>query len=206
MPNFLHVASGTLASGAAWSFTARSTGAITEGAAETAWGGAWHTFFTTTGVAALYSTHFEYTASSTSTATAQWKQSTITRTAHTDVGTAATVELPDQVTLLWQLVTGQALKSSHGRMNLPSPVAAALAVGTGGHLSSGNATTLGGALTTLRGSLTAAGLTLVILTRRATKSGLGALTTVPVNNGRLSEIMRIQRRRGDKIPTTYVAA
>lgn len=206
MPNFLHVISGTSSSGAPWSCTARSTGAVTEAAAETAWGGAWHTFFSTAGVQALYSTTFHYLASSTSTATLLWKQSTITRTSHADAGTAATQELTDRECLVWQLVTGQALKSSHGRLNLPAPVAAALAVGTGGHLSAGTQATIGGALTTLRGTLTAAGLTLVILTRRPTKSGLAALSTIPINNGRLRVSLGTQRRRGDKIALAYAAA
>lgn len=206
MTNYLHVASGALSSGQPWSITAKTTGAISEGAAETAWGGAWHTFFTTSAVAALFSTHVTYTASSTSTATSLWKQSTITRTTHADAGTAVTQELPDQVALCWTIRSGNATKSAHGRLFLPAPVAASLSVGTGGHVSSANAATLGTALAAVRSAIAGAGLTLVILTRKATKSGLPALSIQNVTSGDMSEVLRIQRRRGDKIVAARVAA
>lgn len=199
MPNFLHTASGTLASGAFWSFGLRSSGSISEASAETAWGGAVAAFFATAGVAALYSTGMHYTRSTTSTASSTWKQTTITRTTHAGAGTAATQELPDQDAMVITYRAATADKSSHGRWFLPAPVAAALGVGTGGHLSAGSVTTLTGALTTLRTSLTTAGLTPLILTRHLTKSGLFPDTTRAVTSWELVSTLGVQTRRGDKL-------
>lgn len=199
MPNFLHVAKGVLASGAFWSFGLRSSGSISEASAETAWGGAVDAFFATAGVAALYSTGMTLQGTSTSTASSTWKQTTITRTTWSTSGSAATQELPDQDSMIVTYRAATADKSSHGRWFMPAPVAAALAVGTGGHLSAGSVTTLTGALTTLRTSLTTAGLTPLILTRHLTKSGLFPDTTRAVTEWELVHTLGVQTRRGDKL-------
>lgn len=199
MANFLHTARGTLASGAFWSFTMKSSGSISEGAAETAWGGAIAGFFGTAGVEALYSTGCTLTQTTTSTASASWKQTTITRTTHAVSGTAATQELPDYCAMVVTYRAATADKSSHGRWFLPAPVAAALSAGTGGHLSAGSVTTLAGALTTARNAITGAGLQPLILTRKATKSGLPALNTRLVTEWELVHTLAVQNRRGDKL-------
>lgn len=199
MTNYLHKASGVLSSGAFWSFGLKSTGSISESAAETAWSSAVNAFFATAGVAALYSTGMELTATSTSTASSTWKQTTITRTSHTAAGSAATQELPDQDAMIVTYRSANATKSGHGRWFLPAPVAAALAVGTGGHLSTGSTTTLTGALATLRNSLVTAGLSPVILTRKATLSGLPAFNTQAVTTWELVHTLGVQTRRGDKL-------
>lgn len=202
MPNFLHVANGTTPSGAFWSFGLRSSGSISEAAAETAWGGGLAAYFATAGVQALYSTGFHYTKSSTSTASSLWKQTTITRTSRAGVGTAATAELPDHDALVVTYRAATADKSSHGRWFMPAPVAAALAAGTGGHLSAASVTTLTGALATFRNSLVTAGLTPVILTRHSTKSGLFPDTTKAVATWELVSTLGVQNRRGDKLVPT----
>lgn len=199
MTNYLHKASGVLASGAFWSFGLKTTGSISESAAETAWGSNINAFFATAGVAALYPTGMELTLTSTSTASSTWKQTTITRTTHTAAGSAATQELPDQEAMIVTYRSANATKSGHGRWFLPAPVAAALAVGSGGHLSAGSTTTLTGALATLRNNLITAGLSPVILTRKATLSGLPAFSTQAVTTWELVHTLGVQTRRGDKL-------
>lgn len=199
MTNYLHKASGVLGSGAFWSFGLKTTGAISESAAETGWGGAVNAFFATAGVAALYSTGSELTLTSTSTASASWKQTTITRTTHTAAGSAATQELPDFCSMVVTLRSAAATKSGHGRWFLPAPVSAALAIGSGGHLSAGSTTTFTGALATLFNSLATAGLTPVLLTRKATLGGLPALTIQNITTRELVHTLGVQTRRGDKL-------
>ena len=199
MANYLHVAKGVFAGGAFWSFTMKSSGSISESAAETAWAGAINGFFATTGVAALYSNTVELTETSTSTASATWKQTTKTRTTHTTSGSASTQELPVHDAMIVTYRAATADKSSHGRWFLPAPVAAALSVGSGGHLSASSITTLTGALTTARNAITGAGLSPLILTRKATKGGLPANSTRLVTEWELVTTLAVQNRRGDKL-------
>lgn len=206
MPNFLHQASGVNGSGAFWSFNLKSSGSITESAAETAWAGAVAAFFGDATVKTYYSTGTELTATSTSTASALWKQTTITRTAHSVAGTAATQELPDFCAMVLTLRSAFADKSGHGRWFLPAPVAAVLSVGTGGHLDATKAGNIATAIVTLFGSLTTAGLTPLLLTRKATLGGLPALNTRTITSRQLSETLVVQNRRGDKLVPTRVAA
>lgn len=199
MTNFLHVIKGTNVSGAFWSFGLRSTGSITEGAANAAWDSAIAGFFAATAVSALFDEGMTVTGTSTSTASAQWKQTTITRASHSIHGTATTQELPDHDCMIVTYRAATADKSSHGRWYMPAPVAAALADGTGGHLSAASITTLTGALSSARNSLVAAGLQPLILTRKATKSGLPAFNTRLVTTWELVSTLGVQRRRGDKL-------
>lgn len=199
MANFLHVAKGTTVSGAFWSFGLKSSGSISEAAAEAAWGSAVSNFFAATAVAPLYDEGLTFTQSSTSTASQTWKQTTITRTNHTVKGTATTQELPDHDAMIVTYRSATADKSSHGRWYLPAPVAAALGDGTGGHLSAASITALTGGLASLRNSLTGAGLQPLILTRKATKSGLPAFNTRLVVEWELVSTLAVQNRRGDKL-------
>lgn len=202
MPNFMHTARGVLVSGAFWSFNLNSSGSISEAAAETAWGNAVNAFYATAGVAALMDEGFKLTGTTTSTASSTWKQTTITRTTHNTAGAATTQELPDRAAMIVTQRTAYADKSGHGRWYMPAPVSAALVDGSGGHLSPASVTTLTGALATLRNSLTGAGLQPLILTRRATKSGLAAYTTRLITEWELVSTLGGQRRRGDKLVPT----
>jgi hypothetical protein len=199
MPNYLHVANGTLSSGAFWSFGLRSQGSISEGAAQTAWHTAVSGFFSTAGVEALYSSGMHLTKTSTSTASSTWKQTTITRNTETAAGTSSAQELPDYASMLVTYRAATADKSSHGRWYLPAPVAGSLSIGTGGHLSSTTITVMAGALATMRNAITSAGLTPVILTRKPTKSGLPAYNTRAVTEWELVSTLAVQTRRGDKL-------
>ena len=199
MANYMHTARGTTVSGAFWSFGLKSSGSISESAAEAAWTGAVNGFFAATAVAALYDEQLTLTGTSTSTASPTWKQTTITRTSHNTKGTATTQELPDHDAMVVTYRAATADKSSHGRWFLPAPVAAALGDGTGGHLSAASITTLTGALATLRNAITGAGLQPLILTRRPTKSGLPADSTRLIVEWELVSTLAVQNRRGDKL-------
>lgn len=199
MPNYMHQAKGTLVSGAFWSFGMNSSASISEAAAQTAWDSAVQGFYATAGVAALMDEGFTLTGTSTSTASTTWRQTTITRNTHTTHGTATTQELPDRAAMVVTMRTAYADKSGHGRMYLPAPVSAALADGSGGHLSASSITTLTGALATFRTALTGAGLQPLVLTKKATKSGLPAFNTRLVVEWELVSTLGGQRRRGDKI-------
>lgn len=200
MTNFLHKASGTYASGATWSFGLVTAGSITEAAAETAWGGAVVAFFADTNVKALYSTGTVLTLTTTSTASSTFKQTTITRTTHSTAGTATTQTLPDEMALVVTWRTGFADKSAHGRWYLPTPVAAALGGTTDVKLGSTNATNIATALGTLVTSLTTAGLSPLLLTRRATQGGRAANTTRTITPpSDLCRTLQVQKRRGDKL-------
>ena len=198
MPNFLHKASGTYAGGAFWSIGLNTSGAITEAAANTAWVAAMTAFFGATGVAALFSTGTEVTALTTSTASPTWRQTTITRATSTLAGTATTQELPVASAMVVTYRSTQATKSGHGRQFWFAPVAAALSIGSGGHISTGSSTTIAGGLTAWRTALTTAGLTPLILTKRATQS-LPAYTTQAAVEWELVHTLATQKRRGDKL-------
>ena len=205
MTNFIHRASGLLPSGAAWSVGLKSTGAITEAAAETAWGNAFAAFWGDATVKTYYSTAAHFTLSSTSTASSTWKQLNKTKTTHALVGTAVTQELPDYCTLVLSLETAFSDKSQQGHWYLPAPVAATLSVGTGGHYDATKLGNIGTATATLFGSLASAGLSPVVLTRKATLS-LPANNTRAIVSRTLSETPGILSERGEKIAKTRVAA
>ena len=199
MTNFLHKASGTLGSGAFWSFGLRSTGSVSEATAQGAWDGAINGFFADASVAALYPTGMELTSTTTSTASSTWRQTTKTPNTHTTAGTAVSQELPDYCAMVITLRSANATKSGHGRMYLPAPVAAALAVGTGGHLSAASVATLTGALTTAFNTIGLGGLTPVIMTPKATLGGLPPYNTQAITERELVHTLGVQTRRGDKL-------
>jgi len=206
MTNYLHKASGTSPSGQFWSFGMNSVSSLSEAAAQTSWNTRVSAFFATSGVAALYKTTSILTATSTSTASATWHQTTKTSNVVSVAGTATTQELPEQVAMVYSLFTAQANKGGRGRAFLPAPVAAALTANTGGELSSANATTIATALATMRTGLLSDGLQLVIFNRKATLSSPTPFTVKNVTGGKLDSILHTQRRRGDKRTAVYTAA
>ena len=205
MANFIHRASGLLPSGASWSVGLKSTGAITEAAAETAWGNAFAAYWADATVKTYLSTTTHFTLSSTSTASSTWHQQTKTSTTHALIGSAATQELPDYCAMVLTLYSAFSDKSATGRWFLPAPVAAVCSIGTGGHLDPAKAPNIGTALATLFGSVAAAGLSPVILVRKPTLS-LPAYTTRAIVSRKLSETLVVQKRRGAHLARTRVTA
>lgn len=199
MTFYLNKANGLLTSGAFWSFGMVTSGSVSEGAANTAWGAAVNGFFATTAVGLLYHTGVELTSATTSTASAQFKQTTITRTNYTTQGTATTQSLPDQVAMVVTLRTANATKYGRGRMFFPAPVAAALSMGPGPQISSGSMTTLSTAISAMLTALVTAGVSPVLVSRRASVGGRPAYSTAAVTGADMPNHLVIQKRRGDKL-------
>lgn len=199
MTFFLHKAAGVQSTGGFWSFGITTQGSISEAAAETAWGGAIAAFFGTSGIAALFSTGTTLTLTSTSTASATFRQTTKTTTTHAVSGTAAGAMLPEYCSIVASLYSAEATRYGRGRWFLPSPAAAILAADTSGHLNAADVTTLADGLTTLFTSLSTAGITPVLVTRKATVSGAAQYSTRAVTSGSIPNQLQVQNRRGDKI-------
>jgi hypothetical protein len=206
MTFYMHKASGTSPSGQFWSFGLKSTSGLSEAAAQTSWNARVSAFFATAGVAALYKTTTILTATSTSTASPTWHQTTKTSNVVSVPGTATTQELPEQVAMVYSLFTAQANKGGRGRIFLPGPVAAALTPNTGGELLAANATTIAAALLVFRNGLVTDGVQPVIVNLKATRSSPVAFTPKNVTGGKLDTILHTQRRRGDKRVPIYTAA
>lgn len=199
MTFFLHKANGVQSSGGFWSFGLTTQGSISEAAAETAWGTAVNTFFATTAVAALYTTGTVLNQTSTSTASATFRQTTKTTTTHSTAGTNTGPMLPEFCSVVASLYSASATRYGHGRWYLPSPAALMLVAGTSGHIDNTALTTFATNLTTLFSSLSTAGLSPVLVTRKATVTGAAQYSTRAIVRGSLPNQFQVQHRRGDKI-------
>lgn len=199
MAFFLHKASGTFGDGGFWSFGIQTSGSISEAAAETAWGNAVAAFFGDTNVKTYYSTGTELTETSSSTASATFHQTTKTSTSHAVAGTATDAQMSTRTAVVCSVYTDQAVRSGRGRIFLPAPTYAVLGTSDTGNLDATVAGHIASALTTMFGSLTTAGLTQILYTRRATRGGIAAYTTSQVASRALQGKLRTQRRRSDKI-------
>lgn len=196
MPNYLHTAEGTLNSSFPWSFTAKSTSTVTEAAAETAWAAGIAAWFNLPAFNAFLSADVELTETSTSTATVTWKQSTLTRTSHTIVGTG-TKALPYHTSEIVTLRSALATKYGHGRWYVPPMDVTALAT-TGFILSTAAQTALRDAVNAAFASW-AGVLNLQILHRHGSIDGVvAANSTSQVIAGDVANTFAVQRRRADK--------
>lgn len=199
MTFYLHKAAGTFEDGGFWSFGIQSSGSILEAAAETAWGNAVAAFFGDTNVKTYYSTGLSLTSTSTSTASPTFHQTTITRTTHAVAGTSTSPQLPTVLGVVASWYTPNAIKAGRGRVFLPAPASNVLDTANSGHLLPADATNIGTALATLFSSLSTAGLTQILYTRRATRGGTPAYTTSQVTSRLLQGKIHVQKRRSDKI-------
>jgi len=203
MPNYSHVAQGTLQGAYSWSFSWKSVSTATESAAETAWASSVAAMFANVPFASMFSTGVVLTATSTSTMDSNWHQTTKTSTTHSNAGTA-TQALPHHVCVVVTWLTNLANKSGRGRWYLPAPASASLAT-AGWTLSATAQNDIVGGVNAFLGSVVAT-LNPVILHRRGNRSGtIGALTTTPIIAGKVGDAYDTQRRRADKRPETYVA-
>lgn len=199
MPFFLHNAAGTFGDGGFWSFNIQTSGSISEAAAETAWGNAVAAFFGDTNVKSYYATQFTFTKTSTSTASATFHQTTKTSTSHSVVGTAVGNQLPTVLGVVASVYTANATKYGRGRIFLPAPTSVILSTDGKGQIDGTHATNIASALTTMFGSLTTAGLTQILYTRKATRGGIAQYTTSQVTSRALQKKIHVQKRRSDKI-------
>lgn len=195
MPNYLHKAGGQLEGGFPWSIGMVSTSSATESAAQTAWDAGVVAMWSLAAFNALVPAQTKLTFTSTSTASADFKQTTKTETTHNTPGTAV-VGLPYQVAEVVTWRTAQATKWGRGRWYLPGLGTAALAA-AGFVLS---ATAQADVVSAVNAGLSnwVASLNFQILHRKATLSGPAAFTLTPIDAGDVADKLVIQRRRGDK--------
>lgn len=195
MPNYLHKAGGTLEGGFPWSIGMVSTSSSAEGAAQTTWDSGVVAMFTSASFHGLLPTGTVLTYTSTSTASATFKQTTLTENTHSTAGTA-TQGLPFQASEVVTWRTAQHTKWGRGRWYLPTIGVTAL--DTNGFVLSTAAT--GDIVTAVNAGLTiwVASLNFQILHRKATIGGPGANTLTPIASGDVSNKLVIQRRRADK--------
>lgn len=198
MTDFMHHASGGLAT-QFWSVGLASSGSITEGAAETAWGNAWHAFMTDASVSALFPTTVTLTETYTTTVDGTWHQTTVTKSNWTDAGTSAGVSMPPQVAVGVTWRSAYATRYGRGRWYLPPMDGGQLAAD--GYWGATQMTTLATALGTLYSSLVTAGLSPLLVSRR---NGLRttAYTTRSIASADMPNKAVIQKRRGDKLVPT----
>ncbi len=199
MPNYLHKAGGTLQGGFPWSIGMVSTSSAAESAAQTTWDSGVVAMWGSAAFNAIMPAGTILTYTSTSTASAAFKQTTKTETTHNTPGTA-TAGLPFQVGEVVTWRTAQATKWGRGRWYLPTIGSTALAT-TGFVLS---ATAVADIVAAVNAGLAiwVSSLNFQILHRKNTLSGPAALTLTPIASGDVSNKLVIQRRRADKfVPT-----
>lgn len=195
MPNYLHQAGGTLSGGFPWSIRMVSTSSSTESAAQTTWDSGFLAMWNLAAFNALMSAGTLLTYTSTSTASATFKQTTKTTTTHSLAG-AAVVGLPFQVAEVVTWRSAQATKWGRSRMYLPGFGTNALAA-AGYVLAASAQATL---VTALNAALAIwfPPLGFQILHRKNTLSGPLANTLTPIVGGDVANKLVIQRRRADK--------
>lgn len=195
MPNYLHAAGGTLQGGFPWSISMVSTSSATESAAQTTWDSGVVAMWTSAAFAALMPSGTKLTFTSTSTANALFKQTTLTKTTHNTAG-GATAGLPYQVAEVVTWRTAQATKWGRGRWYLPGMAPGALA--TAGFVLSTTAVNDIVAAVNAGLAIWVGSLNFQVCHRKATLSGPAADTLTPIVSGDVADKLVIQRRRGDK--------
>jgi hypothetical protein len=199
MPNYLHKAGGTLQGGFPWSIGMVSTSSAAESAAQTTWDSGIVAMWGSAAFNAIMPAGTILTYTSTSTASAAFKQTTKTETTHNTPGTA-TAGLPFQVGEVVTWRTAQATKWGRGRWYLPTIGSTALA--TAGFVLSATAVADIVAAVNAGLAIWVSSLNFQILHRKNTLSGPAALTLTPIASGDVSNKLVIQRRRADKfVPT-----
>lgn len=199
MPNYLHKAGGVLSGGFPWSIGMVSTSSDSEAAAQTVWDNGVVAMWGSAAYLALLPAGTTLTYTSTSTASAAFKQTTKTTNTHSTAG-GATQALPFQAANVVTWRTAQFTKWGRGRWYLPSVGSTGLA--TAGYVLSTTAVT--DIVTAVNAGLAiwVGALNFQILHRKNTLSGPAALTLTPLASGDVSNKLVIQRRRADKfVPT-----
>lgn len=202
MPNYLHKAGGTLSGGFPWSIGMVSTSPSAEAAAHTTWDSGVVAMWSLAALNALMPSGTSLTYTSTSTASAAFKQTTKTQTTHALAGANAT-GLPFQTAEVVTFRSAQATKWGRARWYLPGLGTSSL--NAGGYVLS--AAAVGTIVTAVNAGLAiwVPNLAFQILHRHATLSGPGALTLTPLIAGDVANKLVIQRRRADKYVPTRTA-
>jgi hypothetical protein len=179
-----------------WSVGMYSTSALAEAAAEAAWHAAFKAMWNNAGFRALYGATNHWLSSITYTMDASWKATTATVTNEDIAGTGAQ-SLPYEAALIITLRTALRNRKGVGRMYLPPPTTASLAVNGWQYLPA-SMTAFGVGATAMNASW-AGSLTPLLLNRKT-------LTTNNVIHADLPDDVASQRRRGHKrIPARTTA-
>jgi len=195
MPNYLHQAGGTLEGGFPWSIRMVSSASGDEAAAQTAWDTGITDMWGVAGWLALVPAGTVLTYTSTSTASATFKQTTKTVNTHSIAGTGG-AGLPYQVAEVVRWTSSMATKWGRGRWYLPPMTAASLAT-AGFVLSASSVTEVKDAVNAFLAAVVGT-LNLQVLHKKNTLSGPLANTLTPLDGGFVVDKLVIQRRRGDK--------
>lgn len=198
MAFYLAQASGTLNSSFPWSVNAVLQSSGSEGAVATAFNTAFRLIFTNGAFAPYIPTTVAITATSVSTASATFKQTTKTVTTATTAGTSTSAALPFHTAAIVTFRTANATKWGRGRWYMPCFATNALAA-NGFDMLAAAETAFAGALTAYFTSV-GSSYSHVILHRKATAGGArAAFTTDTVIAGDVSNAFAVQRRRADKL-------
>lgn len=205
MAFYLCKAGGLLNGAQPWSMRMVMSSSSNESAMQASWDTAiqawWNQAALTLYIPAL--TTLTYTQSST--ASAVFKQTTITKNTHNIAGTSASKSLPYHVAEVFTLRTALATRYGRGRVYFP-PLATNAADTTNGYIILPAAVTalaagIAAFVTSLAGAATPQ-----ILHRHATLDGLRAANTVdPVVSYDQPNLFYTQRRRGSKVVPTRTA-
>lgn len=196
MPFYLCQAGGTMNSAFPWSFRMVMSSSSGESAAESNWHASILAMFNSAPFLALVPASTELTYTYSSTLDSTFHQTTKTQSTAAVSG-SATASLPYHVAEVVTWRTGFATRYGRGRWYLPPLATSALA--TAGYVLSTTA------VTDIVGAVNAAiaawagVLNPVLLHRKATKNGPGALSTDPIVSGDVPNGLDTQRRRGDKL-------
>lgn len=196
MPNYLHVAGGTLNSAFPWSFRMYSASSSSEATAESTWHGGIAAMFGSSGFASMLATGTALTYTYTSTMSAAWTQTTKTQTNATIAGTGTT-SLPYHVATCVTWRSALATRFGRGRWYLPPLDTTSLA--TGGYTISATAITDIVTAVNLFLTDTVGTLGYLLLHRKGANNGLiTPLSTSPIVSGDVGDSYDTQRRRADK--------
>lgn len=197
MPFFLAKASGLLGGSFAWSFGSTLFSSSGEATVAAQWDTAILAFFQTASLLPYIAPATTLTGTSVSTASPQFKQTTITKTAHATAGTSTSPSMGYHTAPVVSFYSPNATKWGRARWFLFPLATNALAVG-GYVLLPAAQTALQTAVNNF-GSARGSAFTLQILHRRGSIDGTrGALSTDQITTASIADNLNQQRRRADK--------
>ncbi len=204
MAFYLIQASGTLNTSFPWSFRSVVSSTNIESVVQTAWNSAIRGVFTDATFKTYIPTTVSLDTTSTSTASAQFKQTTKTSLTTSTVGTSASPAMPYHTCVIVTFRTANATRWGRGRWFFPPLATNALASGGWSLLD----TAQNAMQSAMNAYFAAVGTSYqhVILHRKATLGGTrAAFTTDPVTACDIPDGFTVQRRRADKRVATRVS-
>lgn len=204
MAFYLVQVSGTLHSAFPWSMNSVVSAAASETSVSTVWDQAIRGVFTNSALSAFIPTTVAITATSVSTASADFKQTTKTTVDATTAGAGTSAALPFHTCEIITFRTQYATKWGRGRWYFP-PLGTNAQDLNGFSILAGAQTALAGALTAYF-TATSTSYQHVILHKKATAGGArAAFTTDIVSHADVPSTFAVQRRRADKFVPSRVS-